>query len=288
VSYSQIINEFEPNPAGTDPSTTTFELKGTANTAFDLWILSLESDGYQGTVDRAGNVTGTFDTNGLATVTIPDLENPSFTIVLTDNFTGSIGDDLDVLDNGTLDTSSLGNILDAVGVSDNTADDSTLYGAVLSGSDILFNGEFEPLLVFRDGSTGDWYQTVTVDFGQPTESISVFDVNGNIVPNTNFDSDPASGPTFGITNPSNTALSIETKEIAGFSIYPNPVSGNFITIYSKSNIPMDIKVYDILGKQVINKKKIERTLSISNLNSGVYLIKAIQDRAISTKKLIVP
>lgn len=287
TSYSQIINEFEPNPAGSDPTSTTFELKGTANATFDLWILSLESDGYQGSVDRAGNVTGTFDTNGLATVTIPDLENPSFTIVLTDNFTGSIGDDLDVLDNGTLDTSSLGNILDAVGVSDSTADNSTLYGTTLSGSNILYNGEFEPLLVFRDANTGDWYQTVTVDFGQPTESINVFDVNGNLVPNNNFDSDPASGPTFGSTNPSNTALSIQSKEIVGFSIYPNPATENFITISSKSNIPMDIQVYDVLGKQVINKKNIKRKLSVNNLTSGVYLIKALQDNSISTKKLVI-
>ena len=164
-SSAQLISEFEPNPAGGDPDDTTFELSGMSGDAFDFFILSLENDGFAGTVDRAANVTGTFDANGLAVVTVPDLENPSFTVVLTDSFTGMEGDDLDALDDGTLDLSSVGTILDAIGVSDETDDDSTLYAGRIGGTDILFNGEFEPLSVFRDGTTGELYNTVTVDFG---------------------------------------------------------------------------------------------------------------------------
>lgn len=85
-----LISEFQPNPAGTDPSDQTFELSGTPDAAFSGWILSIESDqGYaSGTVDRATAVSGTFDANGLLTVSVPDLENPSFTVVLLDDFTG--------------------------------------------------------------------------------------------------------------------------------------------------------------------------------------------------------
>ena len=90
-----LISEFEPNPVGTDPSNVSFELSGVPGTAFDLWILSVENDGYNGLVDRASNVTGSFDTNGLAVVSIPDLENPSFTVILTDDFTGSTSTDLE-------------------------------------------------------------------------------------------------------------------------------------------------------------------------------------------------
>ncbi|HMC01448.1 MAG TPA: T9SS type A sorting domain-containing protein, partial [Flavobacteriaceae bacterium] len=255
LSFGQLINEFEPNPAGTDPTDTTFELSGTASSSFDLWIISLENDGYSGVVDRATNVTGTFDANGLAVVTVPDLENPSFTVILTDAFTGAITDDLDASDDGTLDTSSLGTILDAVGVSDATADDATMYGNILGGTDILYNGEFEPLLVFRDGVTGDWYNTVTVDFGGAGEHVGVFDASGSGIEinSVDFDSDPTV-TTFGAVNPSYTGLSTNDNIIEGFSLYPNPTSLGYINLKSRTGNNFDVAVFDVLGKQVLNSK----------------------------------
>lgn len=201
TTSAQLISEFEPNPAGGDPADTTFELSGTAGDTFDLWILSLENDGLAGTVDRAANVTGTFDAvTGLAVVTVPDLENPSFTVVLTDDFTGAIGDDLDALDDGNLDLTSLGTVLDAVGISDAPGDDSTLYASGLGGSDILFNGEFEPLGVFRDSVTGDFFQYVTADFGTLEERIAVFAAGGGAELNpADFTGDPLT-TSFGTAN----------------------------------------------------------------------------------------
>jgi hypothetical protein len=287
TSYGQVINEFEPNPAGGDPTDSTFELKGTANAAFDLWILSIENDGYSGTVDRAGNVTGTFDANGLAVVTIPDLENPSFTIILTTAFTGSIGDDLDAADNGTLDTSTLGTILDAVGNSDSTADDTTLYGAALGGADILHNGEFEPLLAFRDDNTGDWYNTVTINFGQPDEAVAVFDANGNIVDANIFDIDPTTGPTFGSTNPSTSTASTNEFNLVDVKLYPNPTNKGFVNITSTNSDVMNVKVFDILGKQVKNETLTNNSLNVSDLNTGVYILKITQNNTTTTKKLVI-
>jgi hypothetical protein len=207
VSFGQYINEFEPNPAGTDPAESTIEIGGgTPLAAFDLWILSLENDGYNGLVDRFSNVTGTYDENGLAVVTVPDLENPSFTLILTTSFSGSTATDLDPTDSGVMDTSSLGTILDAIGVSDDTGDDPGMYGVLLGGTNVLYNGQFEPLLVFRDSVTGELYNTVTVDFGQPTEHVGVFDSSGSgIELDANlFNIDPLV-PTFGSVNPTTAA-----------------------------------------------------------------------------------
>ncbi|MFK2818749.1 T9SS type A sorting domain-containing protein [Flavobacteriaceae sp. LMIT009] len=286
-SFGQTITEFEPNPAGGDPPNSTFELKGTPNAGFNLWILSIENDGYNGTVDRATNVTGTFGANGLAVVTVPDLENPSFTVILTDNFTGSIGDDLDGTNDGTLDTSSLGTILDAVGVSDAVADDASLYGAGLGGADILFNGEFEPLLAFRDGTTGEWYNTVTINFGQPDEEVAVFDASGNSVDKAEFDSDPTTGPTYGSPNASRSLASAKEKQIEDFNLYPNPTSKSFVNIESKSSAAMDVKVFDILGKQVIQQRVTNNRLDVTNLNVGVYIMRVEQENAFATRKLVI-
>jgi hypothetical protein len=175
-----ILSEFEPNPAGADPDQGMVELAGgTPGAAFDYYLVSIENDGFNGTIDRSANIMGSFDGNGLAVVSVPDLENPSFTAVLIDIGGGfavdfAIGDDLDPADDGTLTLPSSWSIVDAVGISDEAGDDGSLYGSILGGNDIFYNGQFEPLLVFREGSTGDWYQTVTIDFGGPTERVGAF------------------------------------------------------------------------------------------------------------------
>ena len=180
-----IISEFDPNPQGSDPSVTTFELSGTASAMFDLWIVSIESDTTSplGVVDRASAVSGTYDANGLAVVTVPDFENPSFTVVLLDEFTGTVGTtDVDTNDDGMVDdTSAFTGVMDAIFIPDNTADESVVYGTDFGGvnmSAIDQSGSFstEPEVAFRDMSTGDWYVVNTQFFdGQ------IFDSNGNDV-----------------------------------------------------------------------------------------------------------
>jgi len=189
------INEFRPNPAGTDPALTEIELKGPAGTPFAGVLLSIESDvgSGAGTVDRLFNVSGTFDANGLLTVTVDDLENPSFTLVLLDSFAGSIGDDFDLDNDGTPDNlGGVGTVLDAIGITD-AASGEPLYGAALGGTDLAFIGR-EPERIFRDGVTDALY---SIDF---EGAGNVFDANGNQVVATDFDQDPLAA-TFGAVNP---------------------------------------------------------------------------------------
>ncbi|MEM9782295.1 MAG: choice-of-anchor I family protein [Pseudomonadota bacterium] len=192
-----IFSEFQPNPAGADPAMQTIELTGLAGDMFEGWVLSIESDaeGSAGTVDRATAVSGLFDANGILTVEIPDLENPSFTLALVDNFTGAVGStDFDQDDDGVSDTdlSSVGisTVFDAIGVPDVGGD--PLYGVALGGIDFAFIGS-EPELIFRDGGNGAFF---AVDVNG-----AVFDEAGAEVSAEDFDADPAL-PTFGAANPS--------------------------------------------------------------------------------------
>lgn len=200
LSFGQVINEFEPNANGTDPDPASFELKGTPGASFSGWILSVESDpGSQGTIDRASAVSGTFDNSGLLVVTAPDLENPSFTLILVDNFTGTIATtDIDTDNDGTVDdTSTWGTVFDAIGIPDNTGDEAFLYATEIGGTDFSYSGD-EPKLVFRDGTTGALYAVNDPDNGE------VYDVNGTeIVALGSFDISP-SDTTFGSINPSYT------------------------------------------------------------------------------------
>ena len=197
------ISEFFGNPPGTDPTDQDVELLGTPNASFDLWIVSIESDpttsdtaAGEGVVDRASNVMGTYDANGIAVVSIPDLENPSFTLILADDFTGTVGDtDIDTDNDGIVDDdSAFVGVQDAIGVLEDVGDPG--YGAQFGGDDFTANGNSsDPINVFRDGVTGAWY---AVD---PGLDLPVFDINGELVDSTAFDLDPTVA-TFGSVNPS--------------------------------------------------------------------------------------
>lgn len=196
-----LISEFQSNPVGTDPVNQVIELFGPAGESFTGWLLSIESDagGSAGTVDRAFQVNGTFDESGILTVSVPDLENPSFTYVLVDKFTGSVGDDFDLDNDGVADadlsTFGITTVHDAVGIPDSEEDEGVVYGAQLGGVDFNFTGG-EPILVFRSGSDGDFFAV------NPDATDEVIGTQALTLKSSEFTSDPLAGNTFGALNPS--------------------------------------------------------------------------------------
>jgi len=150
-----LINEFQPNPPGADPAMVDFELRGPANTFFSGWILSVDTDdGVGALVDRAFPVSGNFDADGILNLSIPDLENPSFTVFLVDNFNGDImntgGSGVEVLDSVD-DLAGLGItvLYDVITINDTAADEANSIADELGGTNFPFTGD-EPQLAFRD------------------------------------------------------------------------------------------------------------------------------------------
>lgn len=219
LSYGQIINEFQPNAAGTDPDPMSIELKGTPSASFSGFLISLETDvGSVGTVDRSAAVSGTFDTNGLLVVSIPDLENPSFAFVLCSLDPG-VTTDLDTNDDGTIDDPSvLGTVYDAIGIPDNDTDAMNTYAEQLGGATFSYTGD-EPGLVFRDGTSDDWYA-----INEPYDGTSVFDINATILDSGDFSPAVDLAGTFGSANPVYTAPS-------GPNINASGSLGNFTYVF---------------------------------------------------------
>ncbi|MGV6828800.1 MAG: choice-of-anchor B family protein [Flavobacteriales bacterium] len=82
------------------------------------------------------------------------------------------------------------------------------------------------------------------------------------------------------------SLGIEDVSNITFSISPNPAKDN-VTISSKSTPLFRIEGYNVLGQKVINQEFSETTsksLDISTLNTGVYLLKINNT---TTKRLII-
>ena len=82
-------------------------------------------------------------------------------------------------------------------------------------------------------------------------------------------------------------LSINTVAANQFNVYPNPVTNGTVHITSKTNEPIAVSVFDILGKQVLNKTVNNNRLNVATLTSGVYILKVSQNGNVTTKKLVI-
>ena len=72
-----------------------------------------------------------------------------------------------------------------------------------------------------------------------------------------------------------------------FSIYPNPTATGEVTISSGSASSISVVAYDMLGKQVKSEMLVSGRLNVSDLKSGIYILRITQDNATTTKKLVI-
>lgn len=89
------------------------------------------------------------------------------------------------------------------------------------------------------------------------------------------------------------SLATANFEIDNFNLYPNPNKGNF-NIHFTSNNTSDLKVlvFDLSGKQIFervyrNEPKSNKNIQLSNVQTGVYLLKIINDDIETVKKIVI-
>ena len=94
---------------------------------------------------------------------------------------------------------------------------------------------------------------------------------------------------FPIGTYSNTTASTNDNSIAGFSAYPNPVKGNNLTVTTSSRDLKTVNIYNVLGKKVFSQRfsSMNKTMNVSEIASGVYIMKVSEGNNIATKKLII-
>lgn len=82
------------------------------------------------------------------------------------------------------------------------------------------------------------------------------------------------------------ALSRKEFSLKEIAITPNPVK-NILVLSVPNNIKIKtISIYNILGKEILNKSYFNNQIDISGLNSGLYLLKLSSTDAYITKRFI--
>lgn len=82
-------------------------------------------------------------------------------------------------------------------------------------------------------------------------------------------------------------LGLNQNAIAGLKVYPNPVVNGTLYISTQANAERTVQIFDILGKQVLNKVTSTEAINVSNLKSGVYIVKISEEGKVSSRKLVI-
>lgn len=75
--------------------------------------------------------------------------------------------------------------------------------------------------------------------------------------------------------------------IDGLTMYPNPLSGNTLFLTSTANAEMEVQIFDVVGKEVVKANVINNSVNVSNLESGVYIVKITEQGKTATRKLVI-
>ena len=94
---------------------------------------------------------------------------------------------------------------------------------------------------------------------------------------------------FPIGTYSNTTASTSNNTITGFNAYPNPVKGNSLTVTTSSTEAKTVNIFNVLGRKVFSQRfsSMTKTMNVSEIASGVYIMKVTEGNNIATKKLII-
>ena len=167
-----------------------------------------------------------------------------------------------------------------------SAETVALADQISSGDAMSFNGD-DPVGLFKNGVLIDIFGNFggTNNFANATyrrkqtviNPTTVFDLAGEWVTSTTND----------ITDLGSHLAPLGSNDLQenSFSFFPNPARLN--KLFFKSSRPLSIEVYSLTGKLILNTTiDSSKSLDISSLNTGLFIIKMRSDSGTKIKKLI--
>lgn len=77
------------------------------------------------------------------------------------------------------------------------------------------------------------------------------------------------------------------QEQVEFKLNPNPVYDGVVYIETNLTGPKTIRIYDLFGKTVLEKRIDTEKLHLGSLVPGVYMVQLRQNGNLATKKLVI-
>ncbi|WGD36099.1 reprolysin-like metallopeptidase [Olleya sp. YS] len=163
----------------------------------------------------------------------------------------------------------------------NTIFDQEATNSITSGSS-PFTGTFTPegdlSVLYGEMTAGDWTLSVDDDFG-PADGGTILEFSLDLCVLGSF-----------------TTLSTDNFEdrATTFTVYPNPNNGEFTIVLNNNNFDNDISidVYDVRGRKVYNNlfensNDFNQTITLNNVEAGLYLLNITDGNLTLTKKLVI-
>lgn len=89
-------------------------------------------------------------------------------------------------------------------------------------------------------------------------------------------------------SPGATSLSTnEVQQIAGLSVYPNPVKNGMLYVNTNNNLEKNVSVFDVTGKLVLATQVNNEAINVSNLKAGVYFANITENGITETRKVVI-
>ncbi len=82
---------------------------------------------------------------------------------------------------------------------------------------------------------------------------------------------------------------VNAKNIVNFSAFPNPVKQGALTIKTFTTEEKEVTIYNVLGKKVFSQKfsGYTKQLDLTQIHSGIYIMKVLEGDKVATKKLVI-
>ncbi|REG89503.1 FG-GAP-like repeat-containing protein [Winogradskyella sediminis] len=136
----------------------------------------------------------------------------------------------------------------------------------------------------RSGEGFEFMSSLNTHFGIGTDatinSITIYWPSGTV----DFIADPEINTTHAIIEGS--ALTVIDETLIDLTVYPNPVEAE-LTIKTKGDVINKIAtIFDVNGKRILNQRLKNNTINVSNLSSGIYILRLESEGKIIKRKFV--
>ena len=122
--------------------------------------------------------------------------------------------------------------------------------------------------------------------GAPVDDTITYIVSSSSETEMTIDIEAGSGVWWRYQMQIQATANLNENVLNSIKMYPNPVN-DYLNFDTNSNEHIDVQIFDILGKSVLQLENVRNLVNVSELKSGVYFVQITLGTKKGTKKLII-